>query len=749
MIARFILGCACALGVAADNPPERFRAATESVSRLVQHEISQRRIPCLSISVVDDRGPIWSAGFGFSNGTKSHSVTGATIYHVGPASQLLTNLGILELAGQKKLSLDSPVADSLPGILPASTWPRPITLRHLMNHRAGLCREAPAELSALSTMQIAFEPGTQTKYSLAGAFVAARQAADAAGTAWPNLLHDRVILPAGLKETRFERAKGPRADAAVGRSWTVGGRESDTHPDRSDNFLTTSDDLGQLLTEVLNGRLLNADSLKAMCTAEDQRPGTEGIGIGVRLSRHDGQRQFSWDATGDGVSVEWLGLPDAKLGVAVIAGRENANASTGWIAQQAARLIVAARDGRPLPAIDCREVVGADEPALAGVYAVGDASRPALRISRVGPRTWAWAFVGGRPYEVVRGKDGLHVEFSTDVMPRLKPDGPNMIRIGQTTYKRITESGPPPEQANWAGLIGEYVSGRCRAAVLEDAGRLYALVENIYAYPLTGDGTDSFRFPNYGLFAGEPARISRDGKEILIGGRVYHRDPLLSTDGAAFRIEPRRSVATLLKEALAATPPAEKGELAQPDLVDLATLAPDIRFDIRYATANNFLGVPVYPTARAFLQRPAANALLRAHRTLAADGLGLLIHDAYRPWHITKVFWDATPTEQHNFVADPAQGSRHNRGCAVDLTLYDLKTGKVVEMPGGYDEFSDRSFPDYPGGTSRQRWYRDRLRRAMSEEGFTVYEAEWWHFDYHDWKKFPVINVPFERVGQP
>lgn len=204
-----------------------------------------------------------------------------------------------------------------------------------------------------------------------------------------------------------------------------------------------------------------------------------------------------------------------------------------------------------------------------------------------------------------------------------------------------------------------------------------------------------------------------------------------------------------MKEALAATPPAEKGELAQPDLVDLATLAPDIRFDIRYATANNFLGVPVYPTARAFLQRPAANALLRAHRTLAADGLGLLIHDAYRPWHITKVFWDATPTEQHNFVADPAQGSRHNRGCAVDLTLYDLKTGKVVEMPGGYDEFSDRSFPDYPGGTSRQRWYRDRLRRAMSEEGFTVYEAEWWHFDYHDWKKFPVINVPFERVGQP
>jgi serine beta-lactamase-like protein LACTB len=156
--------------------------------------------------------------------------------------------------------------------------------------------------------------------------------------------------------------------------------------------------------------------------------------------------------------------------------------------------------------------------------------------------------------------------------------------------------------------------------------------------------------------------------------------------------------------------------------------------------------VPVYTSARAFLQRPAAEALRRAHRRLGEDGYGLLVHDAYRPWYVTKVFFEATPELSRAFVADPAQGSRHNRGCAVDLTLYDRKTGKAVEMVSGYDEFSDRSYPDYLGGTSMQRWRRDLLRRSLEAEDFAVFDKEWWHFDYKDWRKYPILNVPFEQV---
>ena len=129
-------------------------------------------------------------------------------------------------------------------------------------------------------------------------------------------------------------------------------------------------------------------------------------------------------------------------------------------------------------------------------------------------------------------------------------------------------------------------------------------------------------------------------------------------------------------------------------------LDPTIKLDIRYAGTNNFLGKPVYKESRAFLQRPAAEALLKAHRELAKSGYGLLIHDGYRPWAITKLFWDMTSGFQREFVANPATGSKHNRGCAVDLTMYDLATGQAVEMPGGYDEMTPRSYPDYPGGTA-------------------------------------------------
>jgi D-alanyl-D-alanine dipeptidase len=214
-----------------------------------------------------------------------------------------------------------------------------------------------------------------------------------------------------------------------------------------------------------------------------------------------------------------------------------------------------------------------------------------------------------------------------------------------------------------------------------------------------------------------------------------------------FHIEPVRPVSALLPIALAATPPQEHGEFRPADLVELTTLDPSIRLDIRYASSRNFLGTPLYSQARAFMQRPAAEALVRVQRSLAADGYGLLVHDAYRPWYITKLFWDATPLAQHQFVADPAEGSRHNRGCAVDLTLYDLKAGHLVEMPSLYDEQSKRSYPNYASGSLAQRRLRDLLRARMEAEGFTVYEFEWWHFDYRDWKSYAIQNVRFEDIA--
>ena len=217
-----------------------------------------------------------------------------------------------------------------------------------------------------------------------------------------------------------------------------------------------------------------------------------------------------------------------------------------------------------------------------------------------------------------------------------------------------------------------------------------------------------------------------------------------------FRLRTALVVAILssVSSGWAQEPPKETGSFRKPDLVELVKLDRTIKLDIRYATSNNFLGRPVYKEARAFLQRPAAEALVRANKALRRKGYGLIIHDGYRPWSVTKTFWDATPADKKIFVADPSQGSRHNRGCAVDLSLFDLKTGKEVVMTSGYDEMTERSHINYAGGSDEQRRLRDLLRAAMEAEGFAVYEPEWWHYDYKDWKEYPILNISFSEIGK-
>lgn len=294
-------------------------------------------------------------------------------------------------------------------------------------------------------------------------------------------------------------------------------------------------------------------------------------------------------------------------------------------------------------------------------------------------------------------------------------------------------------------LIGEYADGDT-LSLLEDDGALHLLPWHGEAVALEPAGTDSFT-----TVASDTVVVRRapDGAvaALELGRRTWGRLSLGAADGGQFRLTPLRPPAELRAEALAATPPVEEGDFLPSDLVELTDLDPTIRLDVRYATTNNFMGEVFYSEPRAFLQRPAAEGVVRASAWLKERGYGLLVHDGYRPWYVTKMFWDATPEELRVFVADPASGSRHNRGCAVDLTLYDLETGEPVVMPGGYDEMSPRSYPEYPGGTERQRWLRALLREAMEAQGFTVYGAEWWHFDHEDWRRYRIGTERFEELG--
>jgi len=315
-------------------------------------------------------------------------------------------------------------------------------------------------------------------------------------------------------------------------------------------------------------------------------------------------------------------------------------------------------------------------------------------------------------------------------------------RVASTTI------APAPAPANWLGLLGEYGDGPLFRIVAEQDGRLQLVDSALHVTPLTARGDAEFVTDP----GGERVRFERDatghGTALLLGGARLARNEIEPRAGTnQLRVTPVRPVEELRAEALAASPPAEAGPFTANDLVELVGLDSTIHLEIRYATTNNFLGTRVYDQARAFMQRPAAEALVRANRALRPLGYGLLIHDAYRPWYVTKVFWDAVPLDTRWLVADPAQGSRHNRGAAVDLTLYELATGRPVEMPSTYDESTERAYADYPGGTTRQRWHRALLRRVMEAEGFQFNAHEWWHFDHSTWRSYAINNVPFDKIA--
>jgi D-alanyl-D-alanine dipeptidase len=317
---------------------------------------------------------------------------------------------------------------------------------------------------------------------------------------------------------------------------------------------------------------------------------------------------------------------------------------------------------------------------------------------------------------------------------------------------------PAPPAAALRPLIGEYGVGEELLSIYEAGGQLHANGRGLDQVLLHADGTLQFTSTGTGTRAG-PSALEKtrfafhldavgDCDAVSVNGVPLPRRDVGAEAIAAIRSGLRTDPAALRAAALAMSPPVEPAPKKPMNLVPVGAVDPSIKFDIRYATTNNFMGFPLYDRPGAFLQRPAADALGRVAKALQAKGYGLLIYDAYRPWFVTRMFWDATPPKSRIFVADPAQGSRHNRGCAVDLTLYDLRSGEPAEMTSRYDEMSRRAYPDYVGGTSRQRWLRDLLRREMEQQGFEVYAAEWWHFDYDGWRDYGIGNLTFAALGQ-
>ncbi len=753
-----------------------YSLAIEKLTSAIRHEVTQKNIPAFSISLVDQDRIAWSQGFGFQDADNKIPATAETVYRVGSVSKLFTDIAVMQLVEQGKLDLDAAVQTYVPDFKPTNRYGSPQTLRQMMSHRSGLVRESPVgnyfdpeeptlseTVASLNGTSLVYQPGTKTKYSNAAVAVVGTALENLLEVSHPERVRQTILNPLHMNSSSFVVSAEVKPKLATG--WM---RTYDDRRFEAPAFLLGTGPAGNLYSNVLDlskflvclfddgrtdsGRILKAETLAKMLTplrGTDGKP--QRFGIGFHIQDLDGYKKIGHGGAVYGFSTQLEALPERKLGVAAVSSLDGSNAVVARLSDYALRLMIAAQDKKPLPRYrQTGKIPAPRAESLVGKYREVDGTR-FTRITEMNGvvnmqhGSYRYQLRSAADDGTILTDDPLG--FGTEV----RLEGGDHLVVGETRFKRLPNEVPASIPDRWRGLIGEYGWDHNTLYILEDDGQLYALIEWFYYYPLKEVDKNTFEFPDYGLYHGERLHFTRDdggvASQVVAAEVQFVRREVGTKDGETFKIVPVKPIEQLRRTALAASPPAELGDYREADYADLTDVDPTIKLDIRYASTNNFTGAVFYQQPRAFMQQPAAKAVAAANRRLQPRGLGLLVHDAYRPWFVTKMFWDATPSDLKDFVANPANGSRHNRGCAVDITLYDLESGNPIQMVAGYDEFSPRSFPLYPGGTSRQRWYRELLRNTMEAEGFTIYEYEWWHFDYKDWKKYRIGTVTFEEIS--
>jgi CubicO group peptidase (beta-lactamase class C family)/D-alanyl-D-alanine dipeptidase len=769
-----IVLAACVAPRRAVAPVEGYESVAGELDRVIQHELESKAIPALSIALVDGDRIVWAAGFGLADPESGAPATVDTVWRVGSVSKLFTDIAIMQLVEQGELDLDQPVSTALASFAPENPFDGAITPRLLTGHRAGLVREPPVgnyfdpteptlaeTVASLNATTLVAPSGTRTKYSNAGIAVLGAVLEESYHEPYVQLMRERVLAPIGIEDAGFAPTPQIEARLAHGRMWAYDGREFEAPTFQlgmapAGSLYTSVMDLGQFLRVLFDGgagpggRVLGAETLATMMTPAQGPDGNPSrYGIGFAIDELDGHRRCGHGGAIYGFSTELSFLPEDRLGVVVACSMDVTNAVTSRIAAHALRLMLASRAGSELPHLALGEPVPHERAArIAGRYV--SQSGDIAELVNHGERL---TLEQGGLLANLRELDGALVVDDRHTFGKAveEADGGALL-IGGTRFEREAAAMPAECPARYRDLIGEYGWDQNTLFVRERDGKLEALIEWFWFDALTEIQPDVFALPDdRGLYPLERVTFERDDagrvSALRLGEVRFARRPSTAA-GETFHIAPVLPIEELRARALAAKKPIEAGPLREADLVELTKHVAGLTLDVRYATTNNFLGTAFYPEARAFMQRPAAEALADVQRELEPLGYGLRVFDAYRPWPITKMFWDGTPEDMHRFVADPSKGSRHNRGCAVDLTLVDLATGGPVEMPGVYDEFSARSYPEYPGGTSLQRWHRELLRTTMERHGFHVYEWEWWHFDFDGWREYPILDLPFDAIDK-
>ena len=763
-----------ALAASCAAPPrfeaERFAPFRDDLLQFAERHRAEMGVPgvwiaLLEVDPVTGEQHLWADHLG----APVHSLPAAhdrevlATHRVASISKLFTDTAAMVLVERGELDLDAPIQTWIPEFAPEDPYGEPVTLRLLMGHRAGVVREGPVghyfdpsepslaeTVAALNRTRLVHRPGTTFKYSNPGIGVVGEVVARVTGKPFEDAVRELVLAPLGLRDSDFAPRPDLLARQASGVMWTYDGRDIPT-PNWRFGYVPAAELRSTVVDLVRFARSWFPGAPERVLTAKTQasmwvpQAADTSCGLGFFVGRLDGHLRVAHGGAVYGFASTLAALPEQGLAVAVVCTKDFCNEVADAIANRALRAALANRRGERLPSPEFPEPLGVHAArALAGAWRCGDAW---VQLTERDGELYYDPNIGVRT-RLRRAADGALVADDPLGIGRhrrlvVRADG--TLFDGEAEYVRLPDA-PAPAPAELRELLGEYGWDHNVLIVYEDRGRLGVLIEWVVRDLPDRVAKDLYSFPP-GMYHDDELRFERDDRgrvvAAIVGGARFERRP--GPTAGTFRMESVAPVPGLIEAARKYAMPEvlARGNRAH-DLVDLRTIdgGDGLRFDIRYATTDNFLGHQVYDRPVAKLQRPAAEALVRAHRSLAAHGVGIQVFDGYRPWWVTKVFWDAAPRHLKLFVADPMRGSRHNRGCAVDLTLYDLRTGAPIEMPSGYDEFTARAYPDYPGGTSRQRYYRELLRRAMEDQGFAVYEHEWWHFDFEDWREYPIGNEP-------
>jgi D-alanyl-D-alanine dipeptidase/CubicO group peptidase (beta-lactamase class C family) len=729
--------------VAASNDAVAWPKVGAATLVAIEHEQSTRKIPSIMMGIVDRSGLVWSGGAGHADAAGQTRPTPDTVYRIGGLTQLFTGELLRTFAARGAIDFDAPVQRYLPTFQPRNPFGGEITIRNLLEHRGGLVREPPrgslfdpdpatlAEtVASLNATALVLKPGTDYKYSNAGYAVLGRVLEVVGGKSFDELLREGVLVPQQLSKTTVRAPANETVAHAL------------IAPFDGERFAAPTFDRGV------------APSTGGYSTLNDLAKFAQGlltrerVPFGPEFSRRSGDSNdfVGHSGAAAGYVSDLSVYPEQGFAVITLVAMDDSNPALHRLHEFVTGQVSAARKKGRKPTVSKTEPVSTSLAyRLEGHYSDGSRS---LDIRILDQRLFLEA--PGVVGELRQRGGRLMVD---DWVPRNEVQVDTRARtvtVGGVTYRRV-EWEKPTTHDELEHLVGEYGPPHNHVRIYERDGEAYARVEWSQHQKLERVAKDAYRFPNDGPYAREEIRFMRD--ERGVGAALSLSGLVLSRRDFGAEIEARgrangRFVPELLTAAKKMSPPPQSAGLRKPQLIEVHQVESSTKLDVRYATDDNFMGHTFYDSPRFFLQKPAADALLRAHRKLAAQGLGIALIDGYRPWYVTRMFWDAVPLESRPFVADPSQGSRHNRGCAADITLFELASGKVVDMPGRYDEPSSRSWPLYLGGTSLQRWRRDLLKRAMEAEGYDVYTNEWWHFDYGEWRKYPVMNVDFAELAR-